>query len=174
MSKFPNFFEAFMKNSESLDLLFQILANKPDEEAQKSEEDAKMWEEKEQASYKYIYQGLADSFAMVDSADICELAIKSNQFKNILDIIAVISKEKPRNWSANGEAEEETSKAPEPSKKEKETGDKKPKKKKGVGYGSDSFGGGGFGFGGGPPGAAKKDDTWNVNQFVEKKKIKND
>mmetsp|Transcript_28549 Transcript_28549/g.25438 ORF Transcript_28549/g.25438 Transcript_28549/m.25438 type:complete len:504 (+) Transcript_28549:4260-5771(+) len=173
MSSFPNFFEAFIKNTESIELLFQILANKPDEEAQKSEEDAKKWEEKEQGSYKYIYQALADSFAMVPSAEACKLAIESNQFKNILNIIGVISKEKPRNWSEKGEEEEEKAKVDSPAVSSSPTKSgglekSKPKKKKGVGYGSDA--GGGFAFGAQKP----QQDTWNVNQFVEKKKMKND
>merc|ERR1712146_346446 len=113
--------------------------------AQKSEEDAKKWEEKEQGSYKYIYQALADSFAMVPSAEACKLAIESNQFKNILNIIGVISKEKPRNWSEKGEEEEEKAKVDSPAVSSSPTKsgglDKsKPKKKKGVGYGSDAGG----------------------------------
>ena len=64
LSDFPNFFEAFIKNKDSIELLFQILANKPDEEAQRSEENAKKWEEKELNSHKHIYQALADSFKM--------------------------------------------------------------------------------------------------------------
>jgi len=174
LSDFPNFFEAFIKNTESTELLFQILANKPDEEAQKSEEDAKKWEEKEEGSYKYIYQALADSFAMVPSAKACELAIESNKFKNILDIIGVISKEKSRKWCDNPEEEEEEKKdaAPQVSEsptKKPEAEEKKKGKKKGVGYGSD-YVGGMFQ----PHNPNKKDDQWNVNKFVEKKKLKNE
>mgnify|MGYP001144786495 CR=1 FL=1 len=64
---FPNFFEAFIKNNECVELFFQMLASKPDKEYQKSEDLAKQWEEKEQLSSKFIYQVLADSFKLSSS-----------------------------------------------------------------------------------------------------------
>lgn len=173
LSDFPNFFEAFIKNPDSIELLFQILANKPDEDAQKSEEEAKKWKEKQESSNKYIYQALADSFSMVPSVQACELAIESNKFKNILDILEVITKEKPRIWVENWEEFEKKENTIKVIKKEEnpEEGNVKKGKKKGVGYGSD-YGGvnQGFGFGNKP----SVNDTWNVNSFVEKKKMKND
>ena len=172
LSDFPNFFEAFIKNPEAIGLLFDILANKPDEEAQKSEEDAKKWEEKELISHKYIYQALADSFKIGPSVEACQLAIESNRFGKILEVLGVISKEKPRRWCDNPDEEEkkEESQTASPTKKEKEEagGEGKPKaKKKGVGYGTDY--GGSF-----QAGPKAQQAEWNVNQFVEKKKMKNE
>lgn len=84
---------------------------------------------------------------MVPSTQACELAIESNQFKNILDIIGVISKEKARKWSEK--AEEEEAKTPtttsSPTKRDSGADKGKPKKKKGVGYGSDMGGSVAFG-----------------------------
>jgi len=168
LSDFPNFFEAFIKNQESIDLLFQILANKPDDEAQRSEENAKKWEEKELNSHKHIYQALADSFKMGSGVDACDLVIKTNKFSKILEALAVITKEKPRKWVDNPEEEDKReSVQTSPAKLGDTTDKKKPLKKKGVGYGTD-YGGGNF------PGSKNQGSDWNVNQFVEKRRMKND
>jgi len=171
LSDFPNFFEAFIKNQESVDLLFQILANKPDDEAQRSEENAKKWEEKELNSHKHIYQALADSFKMGSGVDACNIVIKTNKFSKILEALAVITKEKARRWVDNPEEEDKRdSVQTSPVKVEDTTGGdkKKPLKKKGVGYGTDYGGAGNF------PGSKTQGSDWNVNQFVEKRKMKND
>jgi len=108
-------------------------------------------------------------------------ALATSELEKILNVLAIITKEKPRKYYANPDEEEEEVKSvtpqSSPERKQEEAtpatvgfgGKKVSPKKKGVGYGSDYNAGGGFGKA--PP---KPGQDWNVEQFVEKKKMKNE
>ena len=180
MSEFPNFFEAFVKNNQCIDLLFQILFNKPEEDAQKDEDDALKWQDEGAGAHKYLYRALADSIKMSNNINTGSSALATSELEKILNVLAIITKEKPRKWYANPDEEEEVkSVTPQssPERKQEEAapaavgfgGKKVSPKKKGVGYGSDYNAGGGFG-----KTVAKPGQDWNVEQFVEKKRMKNE
>ena len=163
-SALPNFFGLFLKNKECIELLFQILAGIPDEE--KDPKYAKKWEEEELKAVRSSYQILADVFAVDNDVKLREFAIQQNFFSRILDRISLISKESKRRWVDDIKKEdEEGSDKGSPDKsgaKKVETEEdykKKAVKKKGIGYASDNTG---------------QNQRWNVSEYVESKKARNE
>ena len=165
-SNLPHFFGLFIKNKECVELLFQILAGVPDEEVVKNLKgvalkESKKWEEEENKAVKFSYQILADVFRVDNDSKIRDFALENQFIERILDRLKIISKEEGRKYVANIEKENVVSeKIDELEKKPKEEDYKKKiVKKKGVGYASDNTG---------------QNQKWNINEYHETKKQKNE
>ena len=92
-SQLPNFFKLFMKNQGCFELLFEILAAKPDDET-----NSKHWDEEESRAVKISYTILAEVFRVDKDMNVRKFAIENKFFETILDRIAMISKEKKRKF----------------------------------------------------------------------------
>jgi len=167
-SSLPIFFGLFMKSKACMDLLFQVIVGAPDTDKVTDSKNPKKWEEEEQKAVRLAYQILANVFSVNTDAKLREFAIQKNFFTRILDRIAIISKESRRKWVDDKETAIEEQEKDSPELKEKGDSDKKLDeedykkkvvKKKGVGYASDNTG---------------QNQRWNVSEYVQSKKARNE
>lgn len=160
-SEIPLFFQLFLKNTRCKDLLFKVLAGLPDSEisnegATKTEAKAK-WEEEQKAAVQFNYKILSEAFSISTDLKLRDTAMKCGLLPRILDRLAQISGEKPRTYAEEAEEEEKQAELQQQQPKEQMTEKNVDKKKrKGVGYSS------------------KVGVTFNVAQYLENKKLRNE
>ncbi|CAK71945.1 unnamed protein product (macronuclear) [Paramecium tetraurelia] len=138
----PNFFNLFMKNQLCVNLLFDLIAGPPDSNNQKLEEE-------EQNAVKFIYTTLVSVFSASSGPEVRIKALEQNLIKQILDRIALVSKETKRVFR-NVLEKQVVQESPQ----KNNTLQKSTKQKRGVGYASDNTG---------------QNQKWNTIEYVEKK-----
>ena len=128
-SKFPHFFSMYLKDKETVPLLFSILAGVPDKETDKK------WDDLETTSSQKLLRILAEILRMDKTLEFRTYAMKNNFFSAILERLRILTGHFKRRWNSNPVEEQQPS---SPSKGAPEDDAvKKIKKKKGVGYGND-------------------------------------
>eukprot|EP00347_Sterkiella_histriomuscorum_P017580 403348792 len=160
-SEIPLFFQLFLKNSKCKDLLFKVLAGQPDQEINTGPKpDAaaqQKWEEEQKSAVQFNYKILSEAFSISDDLKLREIGIKCGLLPTILERLGAISGEKPRVYEESPTKVEEEKVSDEPKQEmlqlEKNV---EKKKRKGVGYSS------------------KVGQTFNVTQYLENKKLRND
>ncbi|CAD8160802.1 unnamed protein product [Paramecium pentaurelia] len=138
----PNFFNLFMKNQLCVNLLFDLIAGPPDSNNKKLEEE-------EQNAVKFIYTTLVNVFSASSGPEVRIKALEQNLIKQILDRIALVSKETKRVFR-NVIEEQIVQESPQ----KNNLLQKSNKQKRGVGYASDNTG---------------QNQKWNTIEYVEKK-----
>jgi len=156
-TKLPLFFQLFIKDKNFKDLLFEILAGVPDQETGNSQ----LWSEKQVEAVKLTYKIIREMFQVSKDNSIREKAAENGLIEKILLRLKEVTGEFERSLVTEGENDEEEVKPPtEEVKEEKEEAQPvknyQKKKRMGVGY---------------TTGVGK---TWNVNQYIKNKKIKNE
>ncbi|CAK77506.1 unnamed protein product (macronuclear) [Paramecium tetraurelia] len=139
----PNFFNLFMKNQQCVNLLFDLIAGPPDSSNNKK------LEEEEQNAVKFIYTTLVNVFSASSGPEVRIKALEQNLIKQILDRIALVSRETKREFR-NKVEEQVVQESPQ----KNNTLQKSTKQKRGVGYASDNTG---------------QNQKWNTIEYVEKK-----
>lgn len=117
----PQFFSFYIKNKQSMQLLFSLLSGKGDNYSD---------------AVRFIYNTLLEVFKKNASNQIRLIAVQKNLIHKLLDRIALISKEQKRTWSDT--LADDTAQLTLAKKQSEEV--KKPSKKQGTGYGSDYTG----------------------------------
>lgn len=156
-TKLPLFFQFFIKDKHFKDLLFEILAGVPDQETTNSQ----LWSEKQTEAVKQTYKIIKDMFQASKDKTIREKAAENGLIEKILLRLKEVTGEFERRYVEDenepDEVKEEKPKPESDSKKEeKKVKNYEKKKRKGVGY---------------TTGVGK---TWNVNQYMKNKKVKNE
>lgn len=155
-TKLPLFFQLFIKDKNFKDLLFEILAGVPDQETSNSQ----LWSEKQVEAVKLTYKIIKEMFQVSKQSVLREKAAENGLIEKILLRLREVTGEFERR--IGDDDEEEDTKEEKPQEKEEQKQDNKPaknyekKKRKGVGY---------------TTGVGK---TWNVNQYIKNKKVKNE
>ncbi|CAD8078852.1 unnamed protein product [Paramecium sonneborni] len=139
----PNFFNLFMKNQQCVNLLFDLIAGPPDSNNNKK------LEEEEQNAVKFIYTTLVNVFSASSGPEVRIKALEQNLIKQILDRIALVSKETKRVFRNVIEEQAVQEQLQKNNSLQKST-----KQKRGVGYASDNTG---------------QNQKWNTIEYVEKK-----
>ena len=153
-SQIPLFFQQFLKNQKSKDLLFQILSGDPDKDL-----DTKKWEETQKEAVQTNYKLLAEIFQINNDSQTRDSAVKAGFLQRILERLGAICGEKPRVYEADAEEEEiDLPEAPKLERKESSNPEPgKPKAKRhGVGY------------------STSQGQTFNVTAYLENKRARND
>lgn len=136
-----------------------MLAGLPDSEltSDAKETTKTKWDEEQKAAVQFNYKILSEAFSISNDLKLRETAMRCGLLPRILDRLGQISGEKPRTFEEN-EVEEvvvtSTSEVKEMQQASEKNVDKK--KRKGVGYSS------------------KVGQTFNVTQYLENKKLRND
>lgn len=115
------------------------------------------WDKEEQKAVKYSYEILGDVFKDEHDHKIRQFAYENNFIHSILERMAIVSKEKVREYV--DEEEEVKEEIVLKKKVSNDDGKKEIRKKKGLGYGSDQTG---------------DNKKWDVNLFIEEKKNKSE
>ena len=157
-TKLPSFFQLFIKDKHFKDLLFEILAGVPDQESSNSS--AQVWTEKQVEAVKLTYKIIKEMFQISKDAELRNKAAQNGLINKILLRLKEVTGEYERKIDENEEVEEEKQvvahEKPTEEQEIKPVKNYEKKKRKGVGY---------------TTGVGK---TFNVNQYIKNKKVKNE
>lgn len=159
-SEIPQYFQQAIKDKKYKDLLLKILAGQPDQDAKDPAEKIK-WETRQKEAVQLNYKILAETFKNHDDATLREQAISSGLITRILERLSIVSGEKPRTYEQpqiEPELEEIALEKQGSSNKafEQDVATRAKAKRKGVGY------------------STKQGERFDVNAYIENKKLRND
>jgi len=146
-SVLPTFFSTLIHHQKCFNIIFDLLCGLYDQENFNKEICIE--------TSNYIYEIINNTFVATESSNLRYIAIEKEIFKNILEKLEVLTREKPRKLLSDSQIETKDDDNQLKANQTNKPADDK-KSKKGVGYGSDHTG---------------DNKSWDVNTYLENKKV---